>query len=147
MRELTLIAIVCVSILSHSLLHFLLCCSLTHTLHLFSLSLHHNSLSSFLVSFISFHFFLPLPLSPIATHTQPNRKPLHIAAGCGHNLCVALLLLADDSILRVMTKDGDTPVDSACKRNENDTAAAMEKWASGDKAGALRDLGAAHLIS
>ena len=89
-------------------------------------------------------------IGAIATHTQPNYKPLHAAAyngHSGHNLCVALLLLADDSILRVKDKYGRTPVDMARKNNNSDIAAAMEKWASGDKAGALRDLGAAHLIS
>ena len=118
----TLIAIVFVSILSHSLLHFLLCCSLSRTP-------------------------LVLSLSHCNTHTQPNSKPLHYAAYVGQNLCVALLLLADDSILRVKNNSGWTPVDMARDNKKDDTAVAMEKWASGDKAGALRDLGAAHLIS
>ena len=97
--------------------------------------------------------------SPTSTHTrrwfalhhyslfQTNFKPLHQAADAGNKLCIALLLLASDSILGVRDKHGRTPVDSARNNNKHDSAAAMEKWASGDKAGALRDLGAAHLVS
>lgn len=86
--------------------------------------------------------------SPAPTfNTQPNEKPLHTAAYNGNKRCVALLLLADDSILQVKNKGGNTPTDYARGNDQPDTAAALEKWASGDKIGALRDLGAEDLIS
>ena len=64
----TLIAIVCVD--SLSLTPPLSPLLLSHTHSTCSLSPSQLSLSSFLVSFISFHFFLPLPLSHCNAHSQ-----------------------------------------------------------------------------
>lgn len=70
---------------------------------------------------------------------QANYKPLHHAAYYGRKLCVARLLVADDTVLTV--KDGgETPADKARRGNHATIAAALDRWQAGDRAGVLEDL-------
>ena len=85
-------------------------------------------------------------LTPITYVAQPSLKPLHGAALCGHKLCLAHLLLAAPAMLQLKTR-GCSAADYARQYDEPEVVAALEKWAAGDKAGALRELGAADLIS
>ena len=85
-------------------------------------------------------------LTPSTYVAQLSFKPLHTAAHRGHKLCLAHLLLADPAMLQLKTR-GCSAADYARQYDEPEVVAALEKWAAGDKAGALRELGAADLIS
>ena len=85
-------------------------------------------------------------LTTSASVAQLSFKPLHTAALHGHKLCLAHLLLADPAMLQLKTR-GCSAADYARQYDEPEVVAALEKWAAGDKAGALRELGAADLIS
>ena len=85
-------------------------------------------------------------LTPSTSVAQLSFKPLHTAALHGHKLCLAHLLLADPAMLQLKTR-GCSAADYARQYDEPEVVAALEKWAAGDKAGALRELGAADLIS
>ena len=50
------------------------------------------------------------------------------------------LLAADDSVLRLTDKRGKTPADKARRGGHTGIAAALDRWAAGDHAGALADL-------
>ena len=82
-------------------------------------------------------FLTPSPL------TQTNRKPLHAAAHWGKKRCVALLLLADDSVIPLKDNAGRDVLGN-CR--DSSLSAAVNKWVAGDKEAALRGLGAEDLI-
>lgn len=87
-----------------------------------------------------------LDLTTRTLAAQATFKPLLTAALNGHKLCLAHLLLADPAMLQLKTR-GCSAADYARKYDEPEVVAALEKWTAGDKAGALRELGAADLIS
>ena len=83
---------------------------------------------------------LPPPQLALA-HTQSTYTALHEACYNGHKLVVARLLVAKGELWRLKDTRGKTPAGMARERGKEAIATAIELWGTGNRAGALRQLG------